>query len=134
MKLYSIDNHYTIAPLIYRSPSQPTNIFDQFANILELALDEVPNHNQFLIVVLGDLNVKSENWYEHDKMSNERAKIDALTSQFGLQQIIKEPTHAVAEYSSSVIWYLRSTKLGKGIRISLSRLSKLSSSNSIRKI
>ena len=60
MKLYSIDNHYTIAPLIYRSPSQPTNIFDQFANILELALDEVPNHNQFLIVVLGDLNVKSE--------------------------------------------------------------------------
>ena len=50
-----------IAPLIYRSPSQPTNIFDQFANILELALDEVPNHNPFLIVVLGDLNVKSEN-------------------------------------------------------------------------
>ena len=64
---------------LYRSLSQPTDTFDQFAENLELILDEVANHNSFLIVVLGDFNVKSENWYKHDKMSYEGAKIDALT-------------------------------------------------------
>ena len=51
------------------------------------------NHNSFLIVVLDDFNVKSGNWYKHDKTSYGRAKIDALPTQFGLQKIIKEPTH-----------------------------------------
>ena len=32
----------------YRSPSQPTDIFDQFADNLELTLDQVANHNPFL--------------------------------------------------------------------------------------
>ena len=68
-------------------------MFDQFTDNLELTLDEVANHNPFLIVVLGGFNVKSENSYKHDKTSYKGAKIDALTSQFELQQIIKEPTH-----------------------------------------
>ena len=34
--------------------------------------------------------------------NDERAKIDALTTQFGLQQIIKEPTHVLAESSSCI--------------------------------
>ena len=46
--------------------------------------------------------VKSENWYKHDKTSREGPKIDALTTQFGLQQIIKEPTHVLAESSSCI--------------------------------
>ena len=87
---------------LYRSPSQPTDIFDQFADNLKLTLDEVANHNSFLIVVLGDINIKSENNYKHDKMSYEEAKIDALTSQFGLQQIVKEPTHTLAESSPCI--------------------------------
>ena len=87
---------------LYRSPSQPTDIFDQFADNLELTLDEVANHNPFLIVVLGDFNVKSENWYKHDKRSREGAKIDSLTTQFGLQKIIKEPNHILVESSSFI--------------------------------
>ena len=87
---------------LYRSPSQPTDIFDQFADNLKLTLDEVANHNSFLIVVLGDINIKSENNYKHDKTSYEGAKIDALTSQFVLQQIIKEPTHTLAESSPCI--------------------------------
>ena len=53
---------------LYRSRSQPTDIFDHFADNLESTLDEVANQNPFLIVVLGNFNVKSENWYKHDKM------------------------------------------------------------------
>ena len=86
----------------YRSPSQPNDIFDQFADNLELSLDEVANHNPFFIVVLADFNVKWENCYKHDKTLYEGAKMDALTTQFGLQQIIKEPTHILAESSSCI--------------------------------
>ena len=46
---------------LYRLPSQLTDVFDQFADNLELTIDEVANSNPFLIVVLGDFNVKSEN-------------------------------------------------------------------------
>ena len=80
-----------------QSPSQPTDIFDQFADNLELTLDEVANHNPFLIVVLGDFNAKSENRYKHDKTSYEGTKIDVLTTQFGLQKIIEEPIHVLVE-------------------------------------
>ena len=52
------------------------DIFDHFADNLE----HLAYKNSFLIVVLGDLNVKSEKWYNHDKMSFEGAKIDAVTS------------------------------------------------------
>ena len=56
---------------LYRSLRQPTDTFDQFAENLELILDEVANHNSFLIIVLGDFNVKSEKWYKHNKTSYE---------------------------------------------------------------
>ena len=41
---------------LYRSLSQPTDTFYQFADILELTLDEAANHNPFPIVVLGALS------------------------------------------------------------------------------
>ena len=61
------------------------------------------NYNPFLIVVLGDFNVKSENWYKHDKTLYEGAKIDAITIQIGLQQTIKELTHILDNLSPSLI-------------------------------
>ena len=56
----------------------------------------------FLIVLIGDLNAKSKNWYSHDKTSHEGNEIENVTAQFGLQQIIKEPTH-ISNTSSSCI-------------------------------
>ena len=44
---------------LYQSRSQSTDVFDQFADNLELTLDKVANHNSFVIVVLGDFNVKT---------------------------------------------------------------------------
>ena len=60
------------------------------------------NHNPFLIVALDGCNVKSENWYKHYKTSYKGPKIDVLTTQFGLQQVIKEPTYILAESSSCI--------------------------------
>ena len=65
-------------------------------------LDKATTYNPFLVVVLGDFNAKSCNWCINDKTTFEEAKIDTLTSQNGLQQIIKEPTH-ILDTSSSCI-------------------------------
>ena len=78
---------------LYRSPSQSSDTFEDFTDNLELNLDKIANISPYLLVVLGDFNVKSSNWYKHDKITYEGSKIDAITSQFGLQQLIKEPTH-----------------------------------------
>ena len=45
---------------------------------------------------------KTKNWYNNDNCSFEGNIIENVTSQFGLQQIIKEPTHILDNCSSSV--------------------------------
>ena len=42
---------------------------------------------------MKDFNAKSNNWICQDKTSFEGDAIKNLTSQFGLHQMIKEPTH-----------------------------------------
>ena len=37
----------------------------------------------FLIVLIGDLNAKSKNWYSHDKTSHEGNGIENVTAHFG---------------------------------------------------
>ena len=49
--------------------------------------------NLLLLVAVGDFNAKSSNWFCQHKTSFERDTIENLTSQFGLHQVIQEPTH-----------------------------------------
>ena len=81
---------------LYRLPNQSQDDFQSFANI-----DAVTAINLFLTVVLGDFTIKSNLWFKGDKTSYEGSKIDAITSQFGLQ-LINEPTHLVADSSSCI--------------------------------
>ena len=85
---------------LYRSPSQTQDEFEKFIDNLELNLETLCQNNPFLIVLIGDLNAKSKNWYSHDKTSHEGNEIENVTAQFGLQQIIKEPT-IISNTSSS---------------------------------
>ena len=87
---------------LYRSPSQTQDEFEKFIDNLELNLEILCQNNPFLIVLVGDLNVKSKNWYSHDQTSHEGNEIENVTAQFGSQQIIKEPTH-ISNTSSSCI-------------------------------
>ena len=65
-------------------------------------METLCQNDPFLIVLIGDLNVKSKNWYSHDITSHEGNEIENVTAQFGVQQIIKEPTH-ISNISSSCI-------------------------------
>ena len=51
--------------------------------------------NPFLVVAIGDFNVKSKSWYI-------TIWTTANISLFGLQQIIKEPTHILDNSSSCI--------------------------------
>ena len=78
---------------LYKSPSQTQNEFEKFIDSLELNLETLRQNNPFLIVLIGDLSVKSKNWYCHHKSSHEENAIENVAAQFRLQQIIKESTH-----------------------------------------
>ena len=76
-----------------RSSNQSQDDFETFLKSFELNLDTILAKNHFLTVVLGDFNVKSNLWCKSDKTSYEGPKIEGITSQFGLQQLVNEPTH-----------------------------------------
>ena len=87
---------------LYRSPNQSYYIFETFVDNLELNLDTIANKNLYLIATLGDFNAKSSNWYKHNKTTYEGSKIEAITSQFGLKQLIQKPTHILSNSSSCI--------------------------------
>ena len=76
--------------------------YEKFIDNLELNLEFSGQNILFLIVLIGDVKAKSKNEYSHDKSSHEGNAIDNVTPQFGLQQIIKEPTHISNTWSSCI--------------------------------
>ena len=85
---------------MYKSPSQSQDEFEIFSEDLERNLDDLLQKNPFLVVVIGDFNVKSNNWYCHDKSSLEGDKVDHITKQYRLHRVIREPTHILDNTSS----------------------------------
>ena len=86
----------------HRSPSQSQDDFETFTGNLELNLENLVQRNPFLVVAIRDFNAKSSNWLCQDKTNFDGDAIENLTSQFGLHQVIKEPTH-ILDTSSSCI-------------------------------
>ena len=73
-----------------------------FTNNLVLILDKIFEPNPFLVIALGDFNTKLSQWYKNDKTTTEGSKIANLTSQYGLKQIINQPTHILNNSSSCI--------------------------------
>ena len=113
---------------LYRSPNQCQDDCESFINNIELNLDSVMTNNPFVTVILGDFNAKSRPWFSNDITTYEGSKIDGVTSQFGLEQVIKEPTHVI-RWQLLVVYRLNlynSTKFGYGIWTSFFAPLKLS--------
>ena len=87
---------------LYRSPSQTQEEFQKFISNLKLSLDALSCGNPFLTVMTGDFNAKSKDWCSIDMTSFEGSELDSLTSQFGLLQILKEPTHILDNSRSCI--------------------------------
>ena len=65
-------------------------------------MEHIASTSPFLIVLLGDFNARMQGWYQNDITTFEGCKIDIGTSQFGLSQIIKEPTHILSNSASCI--------------------------------
>ena len=64
-----------------------------------MTLNLVSKKNPFLIVVLGDLNAKLSQWHDKDSSTPEGISVENVKSQFGLHEIINEPTHILKNSS-----------------------------------
>ena len=116
--------------VLYRSPSQSQDDFETFLKNFERNLDRILANNPFLTVVFGDFNIKSNLWCKSDKTSYESSKIEGITSQFGQQQLINEPTHHTRNWSSCMHLMLASQPnlvMDSGVHSSLHITPKLPS-------
>ena len=79
---------------LYRSPSQSSDEFENFAYNVDVTLEALTQEFPFLTVIIWDFNAKFNKWCSTDKTSPERAKLDNLTSQYGLTQLLKKPSRS----------------------------------------
>ena len=79
--------------------------------------------NPLLIVAIVDFSAKSSNWYTGDTTTFEGSEIEAITSQFGLQQIINDLTHIQGKSVACIDLIFSQPKLvmTSGIHSSLSQ-------------
>ena len=73
-------------------PSQSQDTFESFIDNLELNIDAIVAKDPYLIDILCDFNAKLSTWCRSDKSTYEGSRIDGLVSNYGLQQLINEPT------------------------------------------
>ena len=55
-----------------------------------------------MLVVIGDLNAKSKNWYPLDTTTYESNAIKTITSHFGLHELIYDHPHTLEESLSCI--------------------------------
>ena len=94
------DKTYNFA-VLYRSPSQSQDEFKTFSDNFEMTLDILAQKIPFLMTAIGGFNVNF-NWYSQDKTSFEGKSIESINSQFGLYQLVNEPTHLLENSSSCI--------------------------------
>ena len=65
-------------------------------------LQELSARNPDFSIILGGFNVRSKSWWKSDINTIEGTKIDSVTTSYGLQQLITQPTHLLANSSSCI--------------------------------
>ena len=88
--------------VIYRSPSQSQEEFDNFTINFELMLSKMHAENPFCVIITGDFNCRSTQWWENDIENNEGKLFEPITSEMGLHQLISEPTHLMGDSKSCI--------------------------------
>ena len=96
----SINNKKGYVTVLYRSPSQNSLEFDHFILNFEMVLSDINSSNPHFSIILSDFYARSNNWWQGDTQTSEGSQIDCLTTSYGFQQLISEPTHILKNSSS----------------------------------
>ena len=84
----NIQNKKGYAISLYQSPSQSRDEFDQFLLNFEQLISDRMSQNSHFILVTGDFNVRSSSWWKNDLTKTVGNQVDAITSFYGLGQLI----------------------------------------------
>ena len=88
--------------VIYCSPIQSCNGFEDFLFNLEKLINQIKQLKPSFTVILGDFNARSSDWWLDDITSPEGTYINSLTSMYGFDQLISDPTHILPASSSCI--------------------------------
>ena len=88
--------------VVYRSPSQDQGQFDNFMINFEMMLSKMHAENPYCVIITGDFNCRSTQWWESDIENNEGKLFEPLTADIGLHQLISEPTHLMGSSKSCI--------------------------------
>ena len=88
--------------VVYRSPSQNQSELDNFTMNFELMLSKMHAENPFCIIVTGNFNCRSTQWWQNDSENNEGKLFEPITTNLGRHQLISEPTHLMGDSKSSI--------------------------------
>ena len=99
-KLFTYKDKLSNFIYLYWSLSKSQDEFLKFSKNLERSLDDLLHNNSFLVAVISDINVKSNNWYCRDKSSLEVDTVDNITK----HRVIREPTH-ILDNTTSYIYF-----------------------------
>ena len=98
----NIPNTIGYVVVVYRSPSQYSNEFEEFLVNFDKLLNQVNMFKSSFTVILWGFNARSQSWCWDDITSYEGSNIDSLTTTYGFHQLISDITHLLP-YSSSCI-------------------------------
>ena len=96
----TIQNKIGYVAVVYRSPSQSVNEFDDFLLNYEKFLNHISQLKSSFLVTLGDFNARSRSWWCEDITSRKGAQLESLTISCVLHQLISDQTHLLPNSSS----------------------------------
>ena len=96
------NNKKLFVSVVYCSPSQNNDAFNQFLLNFEKILLDLNLWKLYLTLVKRDFNARSSSWWSDDINIKEGTKLLSLTFCNGFQQIINEPTHIHRKRSSCI--------------------------------
>ena len=68
----------------------------------EQLISGIITKNPLFVLITGDFNVRSSNWWKNDLFTSGGTQVYSLTTSYGLSQIISDPTHILPNSSSCI--------------------------------
>ena len=82
---FCIQNKKVYVILLYRSPSQPHDEFDNFLLTFEQVLCDIIARSPFFVLITGDFNAREAKWWRNYMTTNEGTNIDSVTTSYGFK-------------------------------------------------
>ena len=87
---------------VYRSPSQNSEQFEVFMRKLQMIVTRLRHEKSTAIIITGDFNCRSSQFWEGDDDHPERIALDEFIEINNLHQLINEPTNIRCESMSCI--------------------------------